>query len=121
MDVERRRPALRRRAQAEVAQDSALSRVSSSGGVNGDRDERFFRNLNERIARAAAELGFRDFFPLVCECRDPRCFRLIRARPGEYDELVEHEGRFAIFPGHEDVESERLVDATDRFVLVERL
>lgn len=85
------------------------------------RDERYFRGLNERIAGEAADLGFARYLPLVCECGDPRCFRLIRATRSEFDELRAGPGRYAIFPGHEDVEHERLLGATGRFTLVEKL
>jgi hypothetical protein len=85
------------------------------------RDGRYFRGLNDRIATTAGDLRLPGDLPLVCECRDPRCFRLIRTSAAEFAALRDRPGRFAIFPGHEDVEAERLVDANDRFVLVDRI
>lgn len=85
------------------------------------RDEQYFRGLNERLAEEASELGVTGYLPLVCECGDPHCFRLIRATPAEFEELRTAADRYAIFPGHEDVEHEQLLGATGRYTLVEKL
>jgi hypothetical protein len=85
------------------------------------RDEQYFRALNEQIARDMAGLGFAGLLPLVCECGDAHCFRLIRASGAEFEEVCATPGRYAIFAGHENVERERLLSANDRFVLVEKL
>lgn len=85
------------------------------------RDERYFRALNERIARESEALGLHGYLPLVCECGNPRCFRLIRATAEEFEEVRAAPARYAIYPGHEDVERERLVEMTARFTLVEKV
>jgi hypothetical protein len=85
------------------------------------RDERYFRSLNEQIVRDVTGLGFAGLLPLVCECGDAHCFRLIRASGAEFEALCAAPGRYAIFVGHENVERERLLAANDRFVLVEKL
>jgi hypothetical protein len=66
-----------------------------------ERTSGYFRDLNERIARTAADIGFEGFVPLICECVNPRCFRLVRTTLQEFDELRAHPGRLVLFPGHE--------------------
>jgi hypothetical protein len=84
------------------------------------RNTAYFRTLNERIADTAAELGFDGFVPLLCECPDPRCFRLARATLAEFEALRAHPDRLVLYPGHEDVKADELVAQTDRFTLVDR-
>jgi hypothetical protein len=84
------------------------------------RNTAYFRTLNERIVDTAAELGFDGFVPLLCECPDPRCFRLARATLAEFEALRAHPERLVLYPGHEDVGEDRVVAATDRYTLVER-
>jgi hypothetical protein len=84
------------------------------------RDERYFRSLNERIVREIETRGVEGYLPLVCECGDPHCFRLIRATREEFDALRAERSRYAIYPGHETLRDERLLDSTGRFTLVEK-
>ena len=84
------------------------------------RTTAYFRDLNRRIVRAAEELDFEGFVPLVCECPNERCFRLVRLTLDEYRAIREHEDRLVLYPGHEGVADEELVAQTDRFTLVER-
>ena len=84
------------------------------------RTTAYFRTLNDRIVRAAADLDFEGFVPLVCECPNDRCFRLVRTTIDEYRTIREHPERLVLYPGHEDVNGDELVAQTDRFTLVDR-
>ena len=84
------------------------------------RTTAYFRDLNDRIVRAASELDFEGFVPLVCECPNERCFRLVRTTLDEYHAIREHPTRLVLFPGHDDVEGGELVAETDRYTLVDQ-
>jgi hypothetical protein len=84
------------------------------------RTTAYFRDLNERIIDAAAALDFDGFVPLVCECPNERCFRLVRTTVDEYRAIREHTERLVLYPGHEEVGGDELVAQTERFTLVDR-
>ena len=84
------------------------------------RTTAYFRELNERIVVAAAALEFDGFVPLVCECPNERCFRLVRTTLDEYQAIREHPERLVLYPGHDELNGDELVAQTERFTLVER-
>src|SRR5207302_11331980 len=73
--------------------------------------EAFFRELNERIESAAGSFGLDDQ-PLncVCACGDSTCTEQIATTRSDYETLRKHPTHFAVFPGHETVEVEEIVD-----------
>jgi hypothetical protein len=84
------------------------------------RTTAYFRDLNDRIVRAAVQLDFEGFVPLICECPNDRCFRLVRTTLDEYRAIRAHPDRLVLYPGHEELDSDELVAQTDRFTLVDR-
>ena len=70
------------------------------------RTTAYFRDLNDRIVRAAEQLDFEGFVPLVCECPSERCFRLVRTTLDEYRAIRKHAERLVLYPGHEDVHAD---------------
>ena len=84
------------------------------------RTTAYFRDLNERIVRAASALDYDGLVPLVCECPNERCFRLVRTTVDEYRAIREHPERLVLYPGHEEVEGDELVAQTERFTVVDR-
>lgn len=85
------------------------------------RNQSLFREVNERIAslsrRFSAELLPSSY---VCECLNTACAELLDLPFGEYERLRE-QGRFFVLPGHEDPAVEVVVEATDSYLVVEKV
>jgi len=90
------------------------------------RNEALFRELNERVreieetleARGVAEPApYSEYF---CECGLEDCIEKIRLTHEEYERVRGHPLHFAIVPGHEVPDVERVIESTDRFAMVEK-
>jgi hypothetical protein len=85
-------------------------------------NETLFREVNERVksvSEAFAEPA--ELAEFVCECGDDSCAARIQMSLGEYERVRSSPIRFAIVPGHELPEVERVIQETDRFTVVEKL
>jgi len=101
-------------------------RLVASGTRGASRTHVRFRRANEDLLRRAElleELGdLMEFVPLLCECADPRCTRVLRLKPEEFEEIRLQEGRYVVLPGHERASgTERVLERDRRFVVVEPL
>ena len=85
-------------------------------GVN----EALFREVNERIDRLHDELGGANSFEIVCECGDASCIERFNITSGEYEDLRRDVHRFALVPGHEQPEFERVVETRRAYLVVEK-
>lgn len=65
------------------------------------RTESLFRDVNERIAEVAENLGSTDA-EFVCECADATCGERLEARLDEYEQVRADGVRFLVAPGHEE-------------------
>jgi hypothetical protein len=72
------------------------------------RTESLFRDVNERIAEVADQLGSDDA-EFVCECADAGCGERLSARLDEYEQVREDGARFLVAPGHEYPEYEHVL------------
>ena len=87
------------------------------------RNQTLYRQVNERIEDlnegfdAALSIGAR----WVCECADPECSEPMALTLDEYEELRSHPDRFAVVPGHVHETLERIVEAHEGYVVVEKL
>jgi hypothetical protein len=85
------------------------------------RNEALFRRVNERVEdiNKAFEsiLGEADFF---CECSDIDCMEKIRMSLADYEALRQDSTHFAVKPGHEEAEAERVVEQRTGYVIVEK-
>ena len=88
------------------------------------RDERVARNeatsreINEGIEEAHEGAPSERYVRILCECGQDGCDRLIAITIAEY-ERVRGDGRtFAVVREHVMADVERVVDETDRFVVV---
>jgi hypothetical protein len=88
--------------------------------VRKARTESAFREVNERIAENARRFdsGSTEF---VCECGDPQCTHRLEATLDEYEEVREDGTTFMLAHGHGDGTIERVVEARDRFTVVEKV
>jgi hypothetical protein len=106
-----------------LAEGAALDAGSTDEMLRAARNQSLYREVNERIEElnerfdAALSAGA----TWVCECADTECSEPMSLTLGEYEELRSHPNRFAVLPGHVLEEVERVVDADDRYVVVEKV
>jgi hypothetical protein len=84
-------------------------------------NESLFREVNERIEHAAENFAFPDRVEFVCECGDVACTDRLLLSLAEYEEIRAHPARFAIKPGHDDPEVDRVVDDGGEYAVVEKI
>jgi hypothetical protein len=84
-------------------------------------NQSLFREVNERIEelneRFATMMPMSDW---VCECADETCFETVSLTTAEYEAIRAHPARFPVLPGHELPEVETVVEANERFLVVEK-
>jgi len=95
------------------------------------RNEALIREVNERIERLdkeaeAADLGNESArFEFLCECgvgdaEDLACQGRVEMTLAEYEEVRDQDDRFALVPGHETEDLERVVRRAERYVIVDK-
>jgi hypothetical protein len=93
--------------------------VDSSRVVRGAEIQTLFREVNERIRDLiegpAWQIGKGDW---ICECEDDTCFERIQMALAEYEQLRAHGNRFAVKPGHENLDIEEVTDRHEQYVVV---
>jgi hypothetical protein len=72
------------------------------------------RQANDRIAEKAARLRFVSGVPMLCECHDPQCRRIVMVRLEDYHAIRREKGAFLTAAGHSAEES-RLVSETSGY------
>ena len=85
-------------------------------GVN----EALFREVNERIGRLQVDLEEPSTFEIVCECGMANCTELFQITSDEYRSLREDVHRFAVVPGHERPDVERIIERHAAYLVVEK-
>ena len=92
------------------------------------RNEALVREVNERISaldRDGAESGALEgsrTFGFHCECgREGGCPDMVWMTLPEYEVVRAQDDRFALVPGHDADELERVVDMNERFVIVDKV
>jgi hypothetical protein len=85
-------------------------------------NEAVFREVNERIENLAETFDLKsEQLDLVCECADASCVERISMSHGEYEQLRSDPHLFAVYPGHEQTDVDRVVDRLERYHVVEKL
>jgi hypothetical protein len=77
--------------------------------------------VNERIHEIAGDFGAAERFSILCECGADECQERIELTQTEYEHLRRMPTRFAVLRGHDVPAVERVVQANDRFVTVEKV
>jgi hypothetical protein len=90
------------------------------------RNEALHREVNERLEqldkRASADWANDDErFEFLCECGARQCDARVRIELTEYEDVRRQDDRFAVVPGHENVEIERIVKRGDGYVVVDKI
>lgn len=93
-------------------------------GAREDRiglNEAVFREVNERIEGLAETFDLTsEPLDLVCECGEASCVERITMSYQEYERLRSDPHLFAVFPGHEVLDIERVVDRQKSYHVVEK-
>ena len=85
-------------------------------------NEAVFRDVNERIEDVAEASGL-ESQPLdfVCECGDRSCVQRISMSRREYELVRSESNHFAVFPGHELLDLERIVERRPGYDVVAKI
>jgi hypothetical protein len=83
-------------------------------------NEAVFREVNERIKGLANLFKWGEPAPLdlVCECRNATCVKRIEMTRTEYEAIRAEETNFALYPGHADLEIERVISSHKGYEVV---
>jgi hypothetical protein len=83
------------------------------------RNETLFRSVNEHIEEAAKSEGVdQHVFEFVCECSNVDCTLRVEMTVSEYEQLRADPRQFAVAPGHELPEIEKVVAKTSGYQVV---
>jgi hypothetical protein len=86
-------------------------------------NEALFREVNERVAEVATHffaIDNHEAIDFICECARAECTELIPMSAAEYEAIRVGSTRFAVVPGHEDPEIERIIARRPAYLVVEK-
>jgi hypothetical protein len=84
-------------------------------------NEARFREINERLLEGLERLpGAVGEVEFVCECGRRDCRECVVLTRDDYETVRADPARFAVVPGHELTEAERVVDRKARYSVVEK-
>lgn len=84
-------------------------------------NEAVFREVNERIENLAETFDLKsEALDLICECGDADCVQRISMSHREYEQLRSDPRVFAVYPGHEQNDVDRLVERLEGYHVVEK-
>lgn len=84
------------------------------------KNEVLFREVNERIEEMSRGLRSQGPIDFLCECGLEGCTEPIAMTIEEYETVRANPQHFAVTPGHEILDVERVVSQNERFVVVEK-
>lgn len=86
------------------------------------KNEAFFRDVNENIARSAEPLYAPDEqITFVCECASTSCSDPITLARSEYEAVRGDGSTFAIVAGHDIEEAETVVEQHQQYCVVRKI
>jgi hypothetical protein len=84
-------------------------------------NEALFREVNERVAEVAQQfIEGKSPINFSCECGDEACAEQIAMTVGEYEAVRSEATQFAVVPGHEVPDIERVVSRHPAYFVVEK-
>ena len=89
--------------------------------VRAATNQSLFREVNERLEELDRRLSGPMFIEFVCECASDACTEAVALTEEEYEHVRAGVARFLIKPGHDLPEVEHVAEATDRYVVVEKI
>lgn len=81
------------------------------------KNQALLREVNERLEEMASPEMTVEF---LCECANDGCTNMISLTVEEYERVRTFPTRFAIAPGHNFAEFERIVESNERFAVIEK-
>ena len=84
------------------------------------RNQVLFREVNDRIREVTEGLGIVNNTDFVCECSQADCTDTVELDLEEYEGIRSTPTIFVIVSGHEVPEIENVIEANDRYMLVEK-
>jgi hypothetical protein len=106
-----------------VARLGAYNRGMDARDERLAKNEALLREVNERIHEIGENLQVLpddEQLDFRCECGRPECEDSVSMTPAEYERVRSDNDRFAVLPGHEEEEIERIVEQTDRYLVVDK-
>jgi hypothetical protein len=99
--------------------------MSSNGDARlprAEKNEQAFKAHNARRAdlEKAGDTPDDEPVPFVCECDDPACSRAIELPLADYEQAVKPVDRFIVYPGHEDLRVEVVVEERESYIVVSK-
>lgn len=85
------------------------------------RNETLFRDVNERIEDVSEEVPRSEFIGFLCECGEPVCVEQIELTREEYEQIRSVPDHFAIKPGHEHPDFERVLNNEERYAVIDKV
>jgi hypothetical protein len=92
-----------------------------SSEVRKATNEGLFREVNEQIEAIAKDFAEPEHIEFVCECANVACTTRLALSLAEYEDVRAYPARFAIAPGHEDLEVDRVVVQHEGYAVVEKI
>ena len=86
--------------------------------AHATRNQSLFRDVNEQIELVASSLSM--FHEYVCECASEGCCERMSLTHDEYEAVRRHPTRFAVKPGHELPDVERVVERHEGYFVVQK-
>jgi hypothetical protein len=86
-------------------------------------NEALLREVNERIHEIGENLQVLpdgELLDFRCECGSPACESPVSMTAAEYEDVRSDNDRFALLPGHENEQIERVMERTERYVVVDK-
>ncbi len=87
--------------------------------VEGARTQSLFREVNERMEEIGRDARQVDG-ELLCECANTECVKPIPLTRTEYEAVRRIPTHFVVAPGHDLPAIERVVEANERYAVVEK-
>jgi diaminopimelate decarboxylase len=87
------------------------------------KNEALLREVNDRIEEVGKRLQVLPDGQLLefrCECGRAACEDFISMAVEAYEQVRSDNDQFAVVPGHENEEIERVVERTERYVIVDK-
>jgi hypothetical protein len=90
------------------------------------KNEALHREVNERLAEIDKQADANwatdeQLFEFICECGEGGCEARVRMPLGEYEDVRSQDDRFAVYPGHENEEIERVIKRGEAFLVVDKV
>jgi hypothetical protein len=83
------------------------------------KNEIHFREVNERLDDMATSWSKTTDY--LCECSETSCVEIVALTNDEYERVRSRATVFVVVPGHERPEIEKVVEANEGFMLVEKV